>query len=165
MKFWRTKLLKFWMSEYPTCQMRHRKPTDWANQTPKTVTKTGNKHKPPQKTTTNCQQMTTNYQHWNTNYQQMTTMATLAYQTKNLFCFFFQHLVITRNTLILKNILSTVPNKWGVWIVGWGPTKVLSINEQEVLIKRGSYKNILIYIKTVFHVLNMKNVLQGHLLV
>ena len=69
-----------------------------------------NDHKRPQ--TTNKRLQTTNKRTLTTSKQQQTV--TQAHQTKNLtFRFFFPYPVITRNTPIFKNILFTVPNKWG----------------------------------------------------
>ena len=66
---------------------------------------TTNDHKRPQ--TTNKRLQTTNKRTLTTSKRPQTT--TPAHQTKNLtFCFFFPYPVITRNTLILKNIIFSV---------------------------------------------------------
>ena len=92
------------------------KPPQTTNKRPQTITNhlqtTTNDNKPPQ-TTSNRPQMTTNNKKMATNNHQteinyllhICTSSTPAHQTKNLtFCFFFLHPVITRSTLILKNI-------------------------------------------------------------
>ena len=101
-----------------------------------------NDHKPPANDHKRSQ--TTNKPPLTTSKQPQTTIP--AHQTKNLtFRFFFPHPLITRNTPIFKNIQWQISEGRGAnRIVGLGPTKVSSINERGVLIKRGPNKNILI---------------------
>ena len=111
------------------------------------VTKTGNDHKRPQ-TTSKRPQTTTNHQQTTTNYQQTTTNdhpCTLNQKSDVSFLFPTpvnnkEHTNFEKHTLQWQISGGRGPNR----IVGLGPTKVSSINERGVLIKRGPDKNILI---------------------